>query len=95
MRRPLGCLDRAFHGAEATLASELRKARFWEEHAGESFNHRQRTVLNRLLDGFEGKLTSSRWAKWPSPPQDTANRDINDLVNTNLSFTQEPSLARS
>ena len=55
----LGCLDRAFDGAEATLASVLRKARFWEVHAGESFNDRQRKVVNRLLDGFEGKLTSS------------------------------------
>ena len=59
----LGCLDRAFDGAETTLASVLRKARFWEAHAGESFNDRQRKVLNRLLDGFEGKLTSSKWAK--------------------------------
>ncbi len=58
----LGCLDRAFGGAEATLASVLRKARFREEHAGESLNDRQRKVVNRLLDGFEGKLTSSKWA---------------------------------
>jgi hypothetical protein len=56
----LGCLDRAFVGAEATLATVLRKARSWEAHAGESFNDRQRKIVNRLLDRFQGKLTSSK-----------------------------------
>lgn len=45
---------------DATLASVLRKARFWEVHAGESFNDRQRKVVNRLLDGFEDKLQGHR-----------------------------------
>ncbi len=45
------------------LASVLKKARFWEAHAAKPFNDRQRKILNRLLDGFEGKLTSSKWAK--------------------------------
>ena len=76
----LGCLDRAFDGAEVTLGTVLRKARFWEVHAGVSFNDRQRKVINRLLDGLEGKLTSSKWAKLTKCSQDTANRDINDLV---------------
>ena len=80
----LGCLDRAFDGAEVTLASVLRKARFWEAHAGESFNDRQRKVLNRLLDGFEGKLTSSKWARLTRCSQDTAHRDIVDLVNRGI-----------
>ena len=80
----LGCLDRAFDGAEATLSSVLRKARFWEVHAGESFNDRQRKIVNRLLDGFEGKLTSSKWAKLAKCSQDTANRDINDLVKRGI-----------
>jgi Fic family protein len=81
----LGCLDRALQGAEGTLASVLRKARFWgEAHGGEPFNDRQRKVLNRLLDGFEGKLTSSKWAKLASCSQDTANRDINDLVTRGI-----------
>ena len=80
----LGCLDRAFDGAEATLASVLRKARFWEVHAGESFNDRQRKVVNRLLDGFEGKLTSSKWAKLAKCSQDTAHRDIVDLVKRGI-----------
>ena len=84
MRWFLGCLDRAFDGAEATLADVLRKARFWEVHAGESFNDRQRKVINRLLDGFEGKLTSSKWAKLNQCSQDTAGRDINDLVKRGI-----------
>ncbi len=80
----LDCLDRAFHGAEITLASVLRKARFWEVHAGEPLNERQRKVVNRLLDGFEGKLTSSKWAKLTNCSQDTANRDINDLLKRSM-----------
>jgi Fic family protein len=80
----LGCLDRAFLGAEVTLVSVLRKARFWEVYAGESFNDRQRKVVNRLLDGFEGKLTSSKWAKLAKCSQDTAHRDINDLVKRGI-----------
>ena len=76
----LGCLGRAFDGAETVLATVLRKARFWEEHAGEPFNERQRIVINRLLNGFEGKLTSSKWAKLAKCSQDTALRDIDDLL---------------
>ena len=52
----LDCLDRAFDGAEVILASVLAKARFWERHAGSPLQDRQRLVINRLLDGFEGKL---------------------------------------
>ena len=58
------------------LASVLRKPRFWESQAGEPFNGRQRKVIHRLLDGFEGKLTSSKWAKLAKCSQDTAYRDI-------------------
>ena len=76
----LGCLERAFDGAEQTLAAVLRKARFWEAHAAEPFNERQRRVLNALLDGFEGKLTSSKYASLTKTSQDTAARDINDLL---------------
>lgn len=76
----LGCLGRAIHGAEDTLALVLQKARFWETHGTEGVNPRQRLVLNRMLDGFEGKLTSSKWAKLAKCSQDTALRDINDLV---------------
>ncbi len=80
----LSCLDRAFDAAETTLAAVLRKARFWEAHREESFNERQRKILNRLLDGFEGKLTSSKWAKLGKCSQDTAGRDINDLVRRGI-----------
>lgn len=80
----LDCLDRAFDGAENILAAVLKKARFWEAHTGASFNDRQRYVLNRLLDGFEGKLTSSKWAKLTKSSQDTALRDIADLVERGI-----------
>jgi Fic family protein len=75
------CLDRVFDGTEETLSSVLHKARFWEKHADTSLNDRQRLMLNKLLDGLEGKLTSSRWAKIAKCSQDTALRDILDLVN--------------
>ena len=80
----LACLDRAFNGAEAILADVLRKARFRELHASEPFNERQRAILNRVLDGFEGKLTSSKWAKIGKCSQDTASRDIDDLIRRGI-----------
>ena len=58
----------------------LRKARFWENARWDSFNDRQRDVLNRLLDGFEGKLTTSKWAKLAKVSQETAARDIEELI---------------
>jgi len=76
----LDCLDRAIDAAEGTLATVIRKARFWESHACLPFNDRQRLLLNKLLDGFEGKLTSSKWAKLAKCSQDTALRDILSLV---------------
>ena len=76
----LNCLKRALGGAEDTLGTVLQKARFWQRFAAESLNERQIKVLNRLLDGFEGKLTSSKWARLAKCSQDTAYRDILDLV---------------
>ena len=76
----LGCLARAVEGAQETLDSVLEKSRFWERFAQEPLNPRQIKVLNRLLDGFEGKLTTSKWAKLAKCSQDTAYRDILDLV---------------
>lgn len=76
----LNCLGRAMGGAQAALSTVTAKAAFWQRHEGESFSERQRLVLNRLLDGFEGKLTSSRYAKLAKISQDTAARDIADLV---------------
>ncbi len=84
MRWFLGCLDRAFDGAGVILSRVLKKARFWEAHAGKSWNDRQRKIINRLLDDFEGKLTSSKWAKIAHCSQDTALRDIADLVNSGI-----------
>jgi len=80
----LACLSRAFDGAETVLAAVFKKAHFWERHTGASFNDRQRDMLNCLLDGFEGKLTSSKWAKIEKCSQDTALRDIGDLVDRGI-----------
>jgi Fic family protein len=76
----LECLLRAIEDAESTLSAVLNKAKFWERFAKQPLNRRQIEVLNRLLDGFEGKLTSSKWAKLAKCSQDTAHRDIMDLV---------------
>ncbi|MBI2315551.1 MAG: Fic family protein [Betaproteobacteria bacterium] len=86
----LGCLDRAFDGAEKILANVFKKARFWEKHAGAAFNQRQRGMLNRLLADFEGKLTSSKWAKLEKCSQDTALRDIDDLVARGILAKEAP-----
>jgi Fic family protein len=80
----LGCLDRAFDGAEKTLAVVFRKADFWKKHSSASLNARQRDILNRLLDGFDGKLTSSKWAAIEKCSPDTALRDIADLIERRL-----------
>lgn len=90
----LGCLDRAFDGAETILAAVLKKARFWQIHAGTSFNDRQRALITRLFNGFEGKLTSSKWAKLAKCSQDTALRDITDLVERGV-LTRDPTGGRS
>jgi Fic family protein len=76
----LGCLLRAIQGANEALSQTLSKARFWQRWAGLPFNERQIELLNRLLDGFDGKLTSSKWAAIAKCSQDTALRDINDLL---------------
>jgi Fic family protein len=80
----LGCLGRAIDGAHTTLAAVLTKARFWNATVGVAINDRQRLVLNRLLDGFEGKLTTSKYAKLTKCSQDTALRDILLLVERGL-----------
>lgn len=85
----LACLDRAIAGAESVLAHVLRKARFWEAMAGQPLNERQRQMLDRLLNGFEGKLTSSKWATLTKTSADTALRDINDLVSRGVLAKEE------
>jgi Fic family protein len=76
----LGCLGRAIDGAQINLKGILSKARFWEKFAAAPLNERQRKVVNRLLDGFEGKLTTSKYAKLTGCSHDTALRDILSLV---------------
>ena len=85
----LECLGRAIDGAETLLASVLTKARFWEGIGASPLNDRQRLILNKLLDGFEGKLTSSKWAKLTKSSQDTAQRDITDLVQRGILVRSE------
>ena len=90
----LGCLGRSIEDAGTVLAVVLAKARFWERAAGLSLNERQRRVLNRLLDGFEGKLTTSKWAKLAKCSQDTALRDITYLVDRGI-LARNPAGGRS
>lgn len=80
----LNCLDRSIQGSESILEVVLTKSRFWEQHQSHSFNDRQRKILNKLLDGFEGKLTSSKWAIIGKCSQDTASRDIDDLIKRKI-----------
>lgn len=80
----LGCLDRSLTTAEDTLAAVLNKARYWEWLATKTINDRQRLMLNKLLDGFEGKLTTSKWAKMAKCSQDTALRDMQQLVEQGI-----------
>lgn len=76
----LSCLLRAIHGSEAGLSVVLAKGRFWQRWAGSSFNDRQIKLLNRLLDGFDGKLTTGKWASIARCSPDSALRDITDLL---------------
>lgn len=80
----LQCLGRALEATDATLAGVLKKARFWEKHAATILNERQHIMLNKLLDGFDGKLNTSKWAKITKTSQDTALRDIQDLMNKGI-----------
>ncbi len=80
----LGCLNRAFDRAEGILGSVLGKSRFWEAFRDVQINERQRIVLNRLLDGFDGKLTSSKYATLAKTSQDTALRDIEALLREGI-----------
>ncbi len=76
----LATLHRAVDLAQHTLDTVLIKARFWQRWAATPLNARQVNLLNRLIDGFEGKLTSSKWAAMAKCSPDTALRDITDLL---------------
>jgi Fic family protein len=90
----LACLGRAIEGSQTTLGAVLAKARFWEAAGAVALNQRQRLVLNRLLDGFEGLLTTSKYAKLAKCSQDTALRDIVQLVERGL-LVRNPEGGRS
>ena len=76
----LECLDRALDKSDETIENVLKKARFWQQLSGAALNERQHNMLTRLIDNFEGKLTTSKWAKISHCSQDTATRDIKHLI---------------
>ncbi len=90
----LHCLDRALEASSETLSAVLKKAKFWEKNAAVTLNQRQRLILNKLLDGFEGKLNTSKYAKIAKTSPDTALRDIQDLLQKKI-LVKEPGGGRS
>jgi Fic family protein len=80
----LHCLKNAMHATENTTRKILRKAEFWKIHEHTPVNERQRIILNKLFDDFEGKLQTSKWAKITKTSTDTALRDIKDLVEKGI-----------
>ncbi len=80
----LNCLIKALKSTELLLVSVLYKADFWVKHSNTSINDRQKKLLNKLLDGFDGKLSSSKWSKIAKCSKDTAIRDINDLIDKGI-----------
>ena len=90
----LTTLGQAIAQAQHTLDAVLLKAHFWQCFAGTPMNERQVKLINKLLDGFEGKLTSSKWAAIAKCSTDTALRDINELVSHGV-LTKSTSGGRS
>lgn len=90
----LNCLYRALESTEETIEKVLRKTHFWDKHKETILNSRQRLMLNKLLNGFKGKLKTSKWAKIAKCSQDTALRDIKDLIEKGI-LRQEESGGRS
>jgi Fic family protein len=90
----LGCLGRAIEGAQTMLGTVLAKARFWKRIDDFPINERQRVVLNRLLNGFEGKFTTTKYAALAKCSQDTALRDILPLVERGI-LVRNPEGGRS
>jgi Fic family protein len=85
----LGCLGRAVAGAETEFASVLRKAKVWERINAQPVNDRQRKIINKLLDGFDGKLSTSKYAKLAKCSEDTALRDIKILIDRGVLIQDE------
>ncbi|MEO5898471.1 MAG: Fic family protein [Vicinamibacterales bacterium] len=90
----LSCMARAIDGAQTTLAGVIAKARTWDALRTVSLNDRQRLVINLLIDGFDGKLTSSKWAALTKCSQDTSLRDIQQLVERGV-LTRDAAGGRS
>lgn len=85
----LRCLINALKSTDSILSRVLYKADFWNRHAKTALNDRQKKLLNKILDGFEGKLTSSKWAKISKCSKDAAIRDINDLIKKDILKKEE------
>jgi Fic family protein len=90
----LNCLSRALSATDTRLQAILRKTKFWDKHAQSGMNERQRLMINKLFDGFDGKLNTSKWAKITKCSQDTALRDIQDLMKKKI-LKKEDSGGRS
>ena len=90
----LSCLARAIDGAHGALAGVIAKARIWETLRAVPLNDRQRLIINRLIEGFDGKLTTSKWAALTKSSQDTALRDIQQLVDRGV-LIRNPAGGRS
>ncbi len=90
----LNCLTNAINATKDILSKVLNKAEFWKLHSTTILNERQQKMINKLLDGFTGKLTTSKWGKINKCSQDTALRDIQDLIKKNI-LQKEASGGRS
>jgi len=85
----LQCLINALNSTEEVLVKVLFKGNFWQIHSKTIINERQKKLINKLLDSFDGKLTSSKWAKIAKCSKDTAIRDINDLIEKEILRKEE------
>ena len=90
----LNCLKHALEETEMSMQNILQKAAFWEKHKDVQINERQRLMINKLFDEFDGKLTSSKWAEMTNCSTDTALRDIKDLIEKGI-LKQEEAGGRS
>ncbi|MFT4154585.1 hypothetical protein [Parafilimonas sp.] len=80
----LECLEHSLDSTDELLAAVFSKVQFWDKHKATALNERQKLLINKLLDGFTGKLTSSKWARIAKCSQDTALRDIQDLLQKSI-----------
>ena len=87
-------LDRSIKETEESLTELLSKTKFWEKHNAKVLNERQRMMLNKLFDNFEGKLTTGKWSKMAKCSSDTALRDIQSLIDQEI-LEKEPGGGRS